>query len=247
MKGDWPNSVTVDPSGRFLYATSAASNFWGYAIDSSTGALTALSGFPFSSSTLGPAHLLTPPARALALGVAASHSGNFTQGQNGVTYSVTVTNAGPASTSGTVTMAEEPPVGLAPVSMSGNGWNCAPYSVICTRNDLLAAGASYPPVAVTMDVASDAPSLLVNSVTAFDVGSATASATDPTTIVPYASVKACDVRQDGTMDIADVLQMVNEALGVVPPVNDLNNDHASNVVDVQIVINALAGLGCPSS
>lgn len=247
LKGDWPEFLAIDPSGSFLYATSAGSNFWGYGIDPSTGALTTLSGFPFLSSTLGPGFLVTLPTRPLVLDVAVSHSGNFTQGQNGVAYAITVTNAGPASTSGTVTVAEELPVGLALVSMSGNGWSCVPSTVICSQNGLLAAGASYPPVTVTVDVANDAPPSLANSVTAFDVGSATASASDPTTIVSYASVKACDVRQDGTMDIADVQQMVNEALGVVRPLSDLNNDGVANIVDAQIVLNALSGLGCAGS
>jgi hypothetical protein len=38
--------------------------------------------------------------------------------------------------------------------------------------------------------------------------------------------------------------MINEALGVTSPADDLNNDNAVNVVDVQIVVNAVLGLGC---
>ena len=43
------------------------------------------------------------------LTVAKSHTGNFTQGQTGATYSITVTNSGNATTSGTVTVTDTLP------------------------------------------------------------------------------------------------------------------------------------------
>jgi len=54
----------------------------------------------------------------------------------------------------------------------------------------------------------------------------------------------CDINGDGAVNVVDVQLIVNEALGVAPPVNDLNHDGAVNVADVQIVINAALGLGC---
>lgn len=44
--------------------------------------------------------------------------------------------------------------------------------------------------------------------------------------------------------MADVQAILNQALGVTPAVNDLSNDGWVNVVDIQIVINAVVGLGC---
>jgi hypothetical protein len=38
--------------------------------------------------------------------------------------------------------------------------------------------------------------------------------------------------------------MINEALGAATPVNDVNGDHAVNVVDVQITIDAVLTLQC---
>jgi hypothetical protein len=55
---------------------------------------------------------------------------------------------------------------------------------------------------------------------------------------------ACDINADGSTNVADVQMMINEALGLAPPVNDLNHDGVVNVVDVQIVISAALGLGC---
>ena len=44
--------------------------------------------------------------------------------------------------------------------------------------------------------------------------------------------------------MVDVQLVINEALGIIPAVNDLNGDSVVNVVDVQIEINAALGLGC---
>jgi trimeric autotransporter adhesin len=115
------------------------------------------------------------------LSIAKSHTGNFTQGQTGATYTVTASNStsgGP--TSGTVTMTENPPSGLTVTGMSGTGWTCTTAN--CTRSDALAAGASYPVITVTVNVSATAASPQVNSVTASGGGSATATTTDSTTI-----------------------------------------------------------------
>ncbi len=116
------------------------------------------------------------------LSVAKTHSGNFTQGQNGAMYTVTVSNAaGAASTRGTVTLTETIPSGLALVSMSGSGWACAANA--CSRSDALNGGASYPAVTVTVNVRINATSPQVNQVSVSGGGSsATVFASDSTTV-----------------------------------------------------------------
>jgi len=123
-----------------------------------------------------------------SLGVAKSHSGNFTQGQNGATYSVTVANApGAGPTGGTVTVTETLPSGLTLVSMAGTGWTCPGTAANnCTRSDSLNSGASYPAITVTVNVAANAGTPLANSVSVSGGASATATATDPATIAPPA-------------------------------------------------------------
>lgn len=54
----------------------------------------------------------------------------------------------------------------------------------------------------------------------------------------------CDVNQDGKINVADVMMVVNEALGAGPATSDLNNDGVVNVIDVQITIEAALGAGC---
>ena len=92
-----------------------------------------------------------------------THSGNFTQGQQGATYTVTVTNASPEPTSGLITVTETVPAGLTFVSMSGSGWNIS--GNVATRNDILLPGASYPVLTVTVNVANNASSPQVNQIT----------------------------------------------------------------------------------
>jgi uncharacterized repeat protein (TIGR01451 family) len=119
---------------------------------------------------------------APALTITGSHTGNFTQGQSGAVYALTVTNSGSAATSGIVTVTETIPTGLTLVSMSGAGWTCGASA--CTRGDALAALSVYPPISTTVNVASNAPSQVINQASVSGGGSAAASATDPTTIAP---------------------------------------------------------------
>jgi len=125
---------------------------------------------------------------APSLSIVSSHTGSFTQGQQGATYTLNISNAaGAASTSGTVTVTETLPSGLALASMSGTGWTCAAGADTCTRGDSLAGGSSYPAIAVTVNVAANAGSPQVNSVSVAGGGSAAASATDSTAIAAIAT------------------------------------------------------------
>src|SRR5436309_10142825 len=119
------------------------------------------------------------------LTIAKSHSGNFTQGQTGATYSITVTNSGLAATSGTVTVTDTLPGGLTASAIAGTGWTCVLGTLTCTRSDVLAASASYPAITLTVNVANNAPASVTNSVSVSGGGeiiSTNDTATDPTTI-----------------------------------------------------------------
>ncbi|QOY86264.1 InlB B-repeat-containing protein [Paludibaculum fermentans] len=124
-----------------------------------------------------------PNGKAPVLSVTSTHIGDFTQGQQDSYYTVVVRNAtGAGPTSGTVTVTDTLPAGLAAVSMGGSGWTCTtPTS--CTRGDALAAGASYQPIIVKATVSSNATSPQVNQVTVSGGGSATANGSDSTNIL----------------------------------------------------------------
>jgi uncharacterized repeat protein (TIGR01451 family) len=134
----------------------------------------------------------SPPATAFdsttfvqpapVLSVTKTHAGNFTLGQQGAVYSVTVSNhAGMPPTSGAVSVSEALPSALSLVSMVGVGWSCG--LGVCTRSDVLAGGASYPPIAVTVNVANSGASPQVNKVIVLGGGSAGATASDSTVLV----------------------------------------------------------------
>ena len=120
--------------------------------------------------------LLSPSGPGLSITL--THAGSFVQGQSSATYAVTTSNA--AATAGKVTVIDTPPTGLTVVSMSGTGWSCT--GNVCSRSDALSAGASYPAITVSVNVASNAPSQVINQATVSQSGSLPASATDTTAI-----------------------------------------------------------------
>jgi hypothetical protein len=71
-----------------------------------------------------------------------------------------------------------------------------------------------------------------------------AAATPVSQSFPVLQYSPCDLKENGTISVADVQLIINEALGVAPAVNDLAATGVVNVVDVQIEINAALGLGC---
>lgn len=118
-----------------------------------------------AGSTSSPTNV-SPP-----LGVTKSDSGNFVQGRTGVTYTIAgMTNNGNVATTATVTVADTLPAGITATAMSGTGWACTLATTTCTRSDALAAGASYPSITLTVNVANNAPALVVNSVTISEAG-----------------------------------------------------------------------------
>jgi len=99
------------------------------------------------------------------LTITSSHTGSFAPGSSGNSFVLTVTNVGGGPTVGTVTVVDTLSAGMTATAISGAGWTCTLATLTCTRSDVLAAGASYPPITVTVSVASNAPSTLTNSAT----------------------------------------------------------------------------------
>ena len=121
------------------------------------------------------------------LAIAKTHTGNFTQGDTGKTYTITVWNAGTASTNGTVTVVDTLPSGLTASAISGTGWMCTLATLTCTRSDVLASTANYPQITVTVNVSSNAAMSVTNTATVSgggEVDTGNDSASDPTAINP---------------------------------------------------------------
>jgi uncharacterized repeat protein (TIGR01451 family) len=118
-----------------------------------------------ASSGSGSVVILRNTCPATDLTITKIHNGTFTQGNTGKTYTITVTNSGEAPSAGMVSVHDSLPYGLTATGMSGTGWTCTVDTLTCTRNDVLGAGASFPPITLTVNVGSGAPASITNTVT----------------------------------------------------------------------------------
>jgi uncharacterized repeat protein (TIGR01451 family) len=123
------------------------------------------------------------PVSVIGLNVTVTHASNFSQGQTGAQYSVTVANGGSLPTSLPVTVTEMLPTGLTLVSMTGAGWSCTVSTSSCTRSDVLAPNSSFPSIIVAVNVDPAAPGTVTNAVLA-TTGVLRAASSDPTNITP---------------------------------------------------------------
>jgi Bacterial Ig-like domain (group 3)/Domain of unknown function DUF11 len=121
---------------------------------------------------------------APTLTIAKTHVGNFVRGQIGAIYTVTVGSNGPGSTAGLITVVDTPSSGLTITGMAGSGWTCTVGTRTCTTSAAIAANGTLPPITVTVDVASNASSPQVNSVSVSGGGAVgNVTANDSTIIV----------------------------------------------------------------
>jgi uncharacterized repeat protein (TIGR01451 family) len=130
------------------------------------------------------------------LTIAAGHTGSFKQGDSADTCTMTVQNGGAGSTVGTVTITDTFPTGLTPTAANNgtiNGWSVSTSGqmVTATRSDVLAAGSSYPALALTVAVANNAPASVTNTAAVSgggELNTANDSASDTTPITPAADL-----------------------------------------------------------
>jgi uncharacterized repeat protein (TIGR01451 family) len=119
------------------------------------------------------------------LTIAKSHTGDFTPGQIGASYSIVVSNIGSTSTDAPVSVSDTLPTGLTATAIAGSGWTCSLAPLACNRADFLDAGASWPPITVTVNVADEVAEQVINVATVSGGGDDTPlnnTAQDPTAI-----------------------------------------------------------------
>jgi uncharacterized repeat protein (TIGR01451 family) len=166
-------------AGTYSFTAAAAQNGYQY-----RAVFTNASGSAMSSTAK--LTLLLP-----SLNLQLTHTGDFAVGQQNATYQITLSNQGNGTLTGMVIVFDTVPPGLTLVSMSGPGWTCPgqPNFPVqagansCSRIDELAPGASDPPITVTVNVADNARSPLVNVASAISSFPASANASDSTVIV----------------------------------------------------------------
>jgi uncharacterized repeat protein (TIGR01451 family) len=128
--------------------------------------------------------VLPPPHPDLAPFM--NHSTDFVQGQSGSFYRIDISNVGTAITSGAVTVSDTLPTGLTATDVSGIGWTCTVGATSsCTQSTPLTFNDSYAPIFITVSIAANAPTSVVNTVTVSgggDTNSANNTFSDPTSI-----------------------------------------------------------------
>jgi hypothetical protein len=123
------------------------------------------------------------------ISVTSTHTGGFAPGGTG-TYVLNVSNrpqAGP--TTGPVTVTFPVPGGMTPTTATGTGWTCtiSGQNVSCTRSDVLAPGAGYPPLSVGVSVGQGTVGVVTSTVSAAtptDANPQSVTASDTVTINP---------------------------------------------------------------
>jgi len=170
------------------------------------------------------------------LALAKTHSGNFTQGQNGARYTLTVSNTGDRPTTGTVTVVDTLPPDLTATAMTGTGWTCSPGVLTCTRADVLAAGASYPAITLTTMVSNTAPPSIINTATVSGGGEVNFSndqASDPTTVTQL---------PDLTISVVDSANFSQGGTGVIYALNVGNVSSVQSIGTVSVTDTLPTGL-----
>jgi uncharacterized repeat protein (TIGR01451 family) len=141
---------------------------------------------PGNNSATDPTTIVKPD-----LAITKVHSGNFTRGQVGATYTITVRNAAPVETTGMVTVTDTLPAGLTATALGGAGWSCTLATLTCTRGDTLSGFVSYPSITLTVNVSASPPNSVTNVATVSgggDVNPGNNTASDVTEITRFADV-----------------------------------------------------------
>lgn len=148
------------------------------------------------------------------------------------TFTLVVSNTGSIASTGPVTVTEQPPAGLLISSMSGAGWTFNSTNFTCTTTNLLAAGASYPPITVQSTLATNATGSLTNTASlsgGSDAISTNNTATQVFTVSPplggieawrqthFESTADAGIAADAASPAGDgVANLLKYAMGLVP-------------------------------
>lgn len=100
------------------------------------------------------------------LAVTKTATSGFSVGNN-ATYNISVTNNGPQSATGPITISDTLPSGLSYVSGSGTGWSCSAAGTVVTCTDAgpVASGTTMSAITLTVSVASGAVPNVTNTAT----------------------------------------------------------------------------------
>jgi uncharacterized protein (TIGR03437 family) len=83
-----------------------------------------------------------------------------------------------------------------------------------------------------------------SGVLTFNSGTFTSSVNITLNVSESGGFSPCDVNRDGAIDVRDVQELIDQALGALAPTSNLTGSGVANVAGVQIGINAVLDFGC---
>jgi hypothetical protein len=125
--------------------------------------------------------------------------------------------------------------------------NIAGYQLIPSVNSITVPAGQTGQIGICAIPTGDAAPPAMLSATASVVGNSSVTSGSTIAVSASGNLTACEVTNDALPSVADVQQMIDEALGASTASHDLNGDKSVNSVDIQIVVNALMGNGCKTS
>jgi uncharacterized repeat protein (TIGR01451 family) len=134
-----------------------------------------------------------------SLGAVVASQGGFSPGEQGATYTITVSNMGTSATSGTVTVMD-PPTGFTVTAMSGANWTCTVSTTTCTYSTSVGVGQSFPPITVTGNVTAASGTSVSVPVSLSGGGAASVNVT-PTPTIAVASSPGCSLTALGAESV----------------------------------------------
>ncbi len=185
--------------------------------------------FPFLSSDIIPGPSAVAPGNTPAVNLTLTQDQFFTQPFSGgdvpTVFLANIQNTGPTTETFNLTVG-----------------NVAGYQLIPSVNSITVPAGQTGQIGIcAIPTGNTAPPAIL-SATAAVAGNASITSASTVGVSAGGNLAACQVTNDVLPTVADVQQMINEALGTANPANDFNSDKVVNGVDVQIVVGTLDGL-----
>lgn len=156
----------------------------------------------FTAVAPAPRNSATPP-NAPDLTLSLTHAGTFKQADAAGACMIIVSNAGSGASSGLISIFAAPPKGFTVTALKGEGWIAAADQQNATRSDPLAAGASFPPLSMTVRIDPDAPGALTNLARVLgggELNTANDAASDAIAITALSASEAWRYRYFGSVE-----------------------------------------------
>ncbi len=166
----------------------------------------------------------TIPVIGTDLSISKTHTGDFTAGQTGATYTIKLHNNGPADTDPgeTISVTDSLPADLTATAISGTNWTCTtPPTLMCTTTTQILNGADSSAITLTVNVATNPTHTQVtNSATLSapdDINSANNTANDVTNIISNPDLTVAKTHSPASFTVGDASDQIPITVSNIGP------------------------------